>query len=122
MMSVVFHMIQVKDNILQATMLMTMMQFEEHILLLLEVHFNHMHMNFQIGKLEIEITILILLRHTLYKNPRSATDSISTVCRRPHRAPFCLSPPTTSLSIPAILPDNPAQDRRPKSRRAIAWS
>jgi hypothetical protein len=79
MMSVVFHMIQVKDNILQATMLMTMMQFEEHILLLLEVHFNHMHMNFQIGKLEIEITILILLRHTLYKNPSSATVIITKI-------------------------------------------
>jgi hypothetical protein len=58
MMSVVFHMIQVKDNLLQVNMLMIMMQFEEHIFL--EVHFNHMHMNSQIGKLEIEIAILIL--------------------------------------------------------------
>jgi hypothetical protein len=41
MMSTVFHMIQVKDNLLQVTMLMITMQFEEHIFL--EVHFNHMH-------------------------------------------------------------------------------
>jgi hypothetical protein len=33
-----------KDNPLQVTMLMIMMQFEEHIFL--EVYFNHMHMNF----------------------------------------------------------------------------
>jgi hypothetical protein len=26
--------------------------------------------------------------------------SISTVCRRPHRAPFCLSPPTISVITP----------------------
>ena len=58
MMSVVFHMIQVKDNLLQVNMLMIRMQFEEHIFL--EVHFNHMHMNSQIGNLEIEIAILIL--------------------------------------------------------------
>jgi hypothetical protein len=51
-------MIQVKDNLLQVTMLMITMQFKEHIFL--EVHFNHMHMNSQIGKLEIEIVILIL--------------------------------------------------------------
>jgi hypothetical protein len=31
----------VKDNLLQVTMLMITMQFEEHIFL--EVHFNHMH-------------------------------------------------------------------------------
>jgi hypothetical protein len=55
MMLVVFHMTQVKDNLLQVTMLMIMMQFEEHIFL--EVHFNHMHMNSQIGKLEIEINL-----------------------------------------------------------------
>jgi hypothetical protein len=37
-------MIQVKDSILQVTMLMITMQFEEHIFL--EVHFNHMHHEF----------------------------------------------------------------------------
>jgi hypothetical protein len=58
-----------EGNILQTTMLMIMMQFEEHILLLLEIHFNHLHINSQIGKLKIEIVILILLWHTLYKNP-----------------------------------------------------
>jgi hypothetical protein len=41
-----------------STILMITMQFEEHIFL--EVHFNHMDMNSQIGKLEIEIAILIL--------------------------------------------------------------
>jgi hypothetical protein len=59
MMSVVFHMIQVKENLLQVTMLTITMQLEEHIFL--EVHFNHMHMNSQIGKLEIEIAILIFV-------------------------------------------------------------
>jgi hypothetical protein len=57
-MSVIFHMIQVKYNLLQVTILMIMMQFEEHIFL--EVYFNHMYMNSQIGKLEIMIAILIL--------------------------------------------------------------
>jgi hypothetical protein len=57
-MSIAFHMIQVKENPLQVTMLMIMLEFEEHIFL--EVHFNHMHMNSQIGKLEIGISILIL--------------------------------------------------------------
>jgi hypothetical protein len=47
--SVAFHMIQVKDNPLQVTILMIMMQFEDHIFL--EVHFNCMHMNSQIGKI-----------------------------------------------------------------------
>jgi hypothetical protein len=59
-------MIQVKDNLLQVTMLMITMQFEEHIFL--EVHFNHMHMNSQIGKLEIEITILYGLKNFLGLN------------------------------------------------------
>jgi hypothetical protein len=39
--------------------------------------------------------------------------SISTVCRRPHRTPFCLSPPTTSVIIPVPAPRSHARRHRP---------
>jgi hypothetical protein len=57
-------MIQVKDNPLQVSMLIIMMQFEEHIFL--EVNFSHMHMSSQKGGLEIDNVISILCGFTIF--------------------------------------------------------